>query len=356
MKRPSILLAVAALALLLAGVWWWNRPAPSPPSVQTATPRATVVPPRTLEQPVTTPSAPLSYEVPSKGQYQGMSDPRWAWWKEMEKRNSKFEWKMPLNFYGKVMDQNNQPVSGASVRFQWTDLSMKGTSEKFTESDGQGLFSLTNEKGKRLIVYVSKEGYHAVDGGRASFEYAAFFEPIYHEPDPNNPVFFTLIKKLDAEPLIVGNIYNKLSYSRGEYYYDLQRGKISTQPPTNSGLKIILERGFSAQGQPFDWTWTVQGVNASVQIATDEFPQVAPSNGYATQWQKSHSASEDKFQQNGHVRLYVRTSDNRHAVADLKLAQPNSREVGPDLGIKSFLNPTPGSRNLEFDPAKAIKP
>ena len=42
----------------------------------------------------------------------------WEWWKQMKKRDPKFEWKMPVNFYGKVVDQASQPVERANVRFQ----------------------------------------------------------------------------------------------------------------------------------------------------------------------------------------------------------------------------------------------
>ena len=59
---------------------------------------------------------------------------------------------------------------------RWTDISAAGTTEKFTQTDAQGMFSLIDEKGKNLGVHVSKDGYHAVGGGRANFVYAAFFE------------------------------------------------------------------------------------------------------------------------------------------------------------------------------------
>ena len=120
----------------------------------------------------------------------------------MQKRDPKFEWKMPLSFYGKVLDQADQPVQGAKVRFQWTDMSTTGTTERFSETDAKGTFSLTGERGKNLDVKVSKQGYHAVGDGRANFEYAAFFEPNYIEPDPNNPVIFRLIKKQEPQRLV----------------------------------------------------------------------------------------------------------------------------------------------------------
>ena len=40
-----------------------------------------------------------------------------------------YDWKQPINFYGKVVDENNQPVEGASADFSWTDLSPNGTSK-----------------------------------------------------------------------------------------------------------------------------------------------------------------------------------------------------------------------------------
>jgi len=348
-RRHTVTWAVL-LALLAAFLWWLNRPTPPVPTVERVPSPPTPATPQPTPQGVVT---PLVYEVPSKGKYQGMGDPRWKWWKDMENRDPAFEWKMPIDFWGKVVDQDGRPVPRAKVRYGWN--STNGSNERFEESNAQGLFSITGITGKFLSVKVEKEYYHA-RGGLAGqgFEYAAFFEGDYHEPDPENPVIFRLIKKLEAEPLIVGRINNLLQYDQGPYYYDLERGKISRQPPSNVGLKFILQRSASPQGQPFDWTWTVKGVNALVQTTEDEFPQMAPTDGYASQWQESQSANAAKFQQDGAARLYVQTVENQYAVVDLKLAQPNLRHVGPNLGVKSFFNPKAGSRILEYDPAKTV--
>jgi len=347
-RRAAIFFSLGAVILLLAVIWWWNRPGLTPHAPLAATPTPASSP--SPDQPTNT---PLTYVVPSNGAYQGMSDPRWEWWREMRERDSKFEWKMPVNFYGKVIDQDSQPVQGAKVRFQWTDMSAAGTTEKFTGTDAQGSFSLTNEKGKRLGVYVSKDGYHALNQGRASFEYAAFFDPNYIEPDPDAPVIFQLLKKIDAEPLIVGDALKKISYDR-TYYYDLQRGTLSQQPPNGAGLKFTLMRSQAAQGQPFDWTWTVEGVNAAVQATADEFTQIAPNDGYMPSWKIEQKSDAENFQRQAQVRLYLRTGDNRYGRVDLELSHPNAREVGPNLSAKSYFNPS-GSRNLEFDPAKVVQ-
>jgi hypothetical protein len=332
--KGRILISGLATIILFIALWWLNRsiptPPPSPPSL---------VPTK----------LPLNYQVPVKGEYQGLSDSRWKWWNDMEKRDTGFEWKMLIDFYGKVVDQDGRPIAEAKVRYGWNDV--EGSKERFDQSDGNGLFSLIGVTGKVLSVRVEKTGYHAGREAFGGYEYAAFFEPHYHEPDPNNPIIFRLFKKIDAEPLVVCSAFNSLSYEQGIYYFDLQRGTISRQPPGGEGLKVTITRGQAAQGQRFDWTWTVEGVNTALQVTTDEFPQLAPAAGYVPSWTIGQKADEESFQRQAQVRLYLRTRDNRYGRVDLELSHPNAREVGPTLSAKSYLNPS-GSRNLEYDPAK----
>src|SRR2546421_3528084 len=42
-----------------------------------------------------------------------------------DRADSKWEWKIPIQFYGVAVDENEQPVPGADVYFQWTNLSGK---------------------------------------------------------------------------------------------------------------------------------------------------------------------------------------------------------------------------------------
>src|SRR5437867_9212863 len=63
-----------------------------------------------------------------------------------------FEWKHPINFWGRVLDEANGPVQGAAIRFEWNDTSSKGTSRETVLSDEDGNFTLLNKKGKGLTV------------------------------------------------------------------------------------------------------------------------------------------------------------------------------------------------------------
>lgn len=133
------------------------------------------------------------------------------------------------------------------------------------------------------------------------------------------------------------------------------RGTLSQQPSSEAGLKFTITRSQTAQGQAFDWTWAVEGINAAVRVTAEEFPQLAPADKYVPLWKTEQKATTEPFQRQAQVQFYLRTEGDRYGRVDLGLSHPNAREVGPTLSVKSFLNPTPGSRNLEFDPAKVVK-
>ena len=79
----------------------------------------------------TIPATQLASSVPDampKGSYQGMNDPRWPiYWKKRE-QDRDFEWKIPIEFYGKVLDQDGNPVVEATADIVWTDMSPDGSS------------------------------------------------------------------------------------------------------------------------------------------------------------------------------------------------------------------------------------
>lgn len=65
--------------------------------------------------------------------------------------NSNDEWLTPIEFYGKVVDQNGQPVVGAEIDFGTNDLSPTGSSNYKGASDTNGLFSIRKGVVKRSV-------------------------------------------------------------------------------------------------------------------------------------------------------------------------------------------------------------
>ena len=230
MARSKTLLVSAVL--LTALLWWLSRPAERP--VQRRPPhsqsehsqpkQSQTTHARTVER---NQSVPDEYpQLSLKSQSQGDAVRAYI---ENVRRDPKYEWKMPIHFYGKVIDQHNDPVVGATAHLQWINLQGKeGVGEAEVAADGAGLFSLEGVKGKRLSVRISKSGYYNLSGqeNQTSFEYANPAEASFHKPYPVTPAVFLLRRKGTPEPLIVKSLELQLSGKGATTTVDLMTGKV----------------------------------------------------------------------------------------------------------------------------------
>src|SRR5579859_6589500 len=67
------------------------------------------------------------------------------------------EWRTPIAFYGKVVDEKGMAVPDVTVDFSCNDVSATGTSTYHTKSDANGQFSISHIKGKLLVVKATKD-------------------------------------------------------------------------------------------------------------------------------------------------------------------------------------------------------
>src|SRR5437588_5407784 len=149
---------------------------------------------------VTRPRAQATTQIPLKNKTR--DEAMQIWW-ERRQMDKQADWKVPIRFDGRVVDQDMRPVARANVEFEWTDASPHGTSKQNTMSDENGLFSLTGVRGKNLGVRISKEGYLAAKDVRSrDFEFADPAESTYYEPDSDHPVLFQLRKKGQGAELL----------------------------------------------------------------------------------------------------------------------------------------------------------
>jgi hypothetical protein len=278
--------------------------------------------------------------------------------KQMEEERQKGlnEWRTSIEFYGKVIDENTNPVEGAQVDFGCNDLSPAGTSFYHTQSDGNGLFSIRGINGKLLSVKVTKQGYYAYQPFGASFYYAGQNQNFV--PDAAHPVIFRLKKKGVAEPLV--HIQAPMGGPKG---YRIARDGTALEislmtgdaaAPGQGDLRVqgqTDDKGKPA-GQKYDWKCQISVPNGGLVQSTDDLNFEAPTDGYR---------SLDVI--NMPATLGVDWSDHAHRAYFLKLANGNYARISFDMvaggdhffQLESFLNPS-GSRNLEFDPAQEIKP
>lgn len=203
------------VGIILVGVclWWWigrNKPTPPRESVdnapveaeQQAQPPQSKGPAATQRQ--NTQQAPTARAqtsaVPELDYAQTALAAQEAHRKELEERWNA-QWSTPISFYGKVVDEHEAPVAGASVVFEWAAI--QGDSQTAAAiSDGLGLFSLTGIKGRSLNVRVSKEGYTLTRSNQITFLYADMTGRGTFTPDAANPVLFHLRKRGPGTDLI----------------------------------------------------------------------------------------------------------------------------------------------------------
>ena len=359
-KRKRILIVVALL-LIAAVVWLRPRHSqPSEPSVTESTTTDASQPTSSAKAVVRRPvpavaSAPTT--VPNLPSQNGAAI--------VESRISQIQteiergydqWRTPIEFYGKVVDENTNPVANASVHFVWTDLSQNGTSEKDAASDQDGLFSLSNTNGKNLIVQVSKDGYYSYQPFGAAFNYAG--ENQNFVPDAANPVIFRLKKKGAIEPLVHvqssmgGPKGFRIPKDGGAVEISLTTGKAVPAGQGDLRVQCWTDSDGKAPGQHYDWKCQISVPGGGVLQSVNELDFQAPENGYQTAEVIDMPARlEADWSSHAKRNYFLKLANGTYARVSFEMV------AGGDhfFRLESFLNPS-GSRNLEFDPQIAINP
>ena len=260
-----------------------------------------------------------------------------------KRADPQYDWKQPINFYGRVVDESNVPIADANIHFTWNDISEKGTSDADTKSDGNGFFSLIDRRGKAMSVTASKDGYYTYSSERlSSFEYANPADGLF-TPNPNNPVVFHLRKKGVGESLIHGS---KLFGSRIDgtlSYVDLVESKNSLTSPGDLTVRCV--RSERNADKKFDWTFTLGAPDGGLVESTDEFMFLAPEEGYQPTYEISHKASDFDWVGQEKHKFYIKSQNGKHyARIEITIIPDYNKNAAYDLNWD--LNPN-ASRNLE---------
>lgn len=251
----------------------------------------------------------------------------------------------PIDFYGKVVDEDTNPLAGASIGFRWDDLTAKDwTQTATTISDAEGLFSLQDKRGATLTVSVSKEGYYTPQSGQGAFHYA-FGNPNFSS-DPHNPITFHLRKKGIGASLIEKSfppIFTQiwqLHHDGTPIELDLLNG---SQNVNGSGqLKLEFWRDLSDRNaKKFDWKLQITAISGGIIPTDEEFAFEAPKTGYQPSVVIDMPATNQPWIGTLRTKYYVQLPDGKYGRFDFYLLSDNGV-----FTVHSAINPT-GSRNLE---------
>lgn len=260
---------------------------------------------------------------------------------------------VPINFWGKVVDQDAVPVSEVRIDYDYSiehgNLSGVAWSDQETRSgqtvtDRNGLFAVRGLKGHDLgILAIKHPDYQYRSMGVISFDFYGSTASGKFVPDQRKPVVFTVVQKKRLEPLIhvKGNL--RVRANGPPERWNLSQG----ESDPNGELMVTFRREpmvLQRPGQAATWSAELQIVGGGIiEAPWDEDIREAPEAGYV-----DSLLYPDREQRQGvpYRSFYVKTADGRFGRLQIEL-DARSEGAGAPCYITSDLNPSPGSRILE---------
>jgi hypothetical protein len=261
-----------------------------------------------------------------------------------------------MDTYGKVVDQDGQPVVGAKVRAALErETSLTDDKEYDTKSDAKGLFHFLGLHGSALDIIPEKAGYDFDPKLPCSSR------PEFYVPDPTNPLIVTMWKVHGAEPMVHDQKFYRINSDERTFTIDLMKNVKIAGTNTAGDFQIQIQRpAHIGRKDKFDWSFVMTAIDGGLIEATnDAYLNEAPDNGYQSQYKFSMSASEEKVIWSNWVKFernfYLKSRGGKiyghfHIVITPSY---NDNDDTSALDIVYYINPA-GSRNLEFDPQKQI--
>ena len=254
----------------------------------------------------------------------------------------------PQDFYGKVIDQNGDPVAGAVavgtlMQLQGFDVPEKRETLR-THTDANGEFEFVGIRGWQLAVAVEKKGFEMGHN-------PGVFRPAYKENSAfrTERALFRMWKVNGAEPMIHKKIEARISCDGSPITVDLltgqraEKGGDLTLSLTRKPLNIDL-------GKPFDWSLKLTVAEGGLIEITDYYPNQAPMDGYESVISKEIHAGPPHFTGNAFDHSYYFKSRDGKVYGRMKVhIQADYQPPPTRFEIEVFANPA-GSRNLEYDP------
>jgi hypothetical protein len=349
MNARKILSVVAFVAILVVLYLFWTRTKHEPIAVAPS--------PKSAAQPSAPQSTASSPPKDAQGRLLPVASPGATPGKESRETSPEAvkrfmgAYLASISFYGKVVDERGNPIEGAVAKLVAVDRPFSdGTSYEKT-SDAQGLFSITGIHGAGLVVSVTKAGYYRTDQSTGSVSYGKL--PTSDEraiPKPEAPAIFVLRKMGESVPLVhLESKGVRIVEDGTPVEVDLATGAQNRGGSETVRVEVWSDNPtYGAQG-PYGWKARVSVPGGGLIERTGEFDFEAPADGYVPTFETSMAQNAERWRNGFERQFFARLSDGHFARFTINL-----KTGGLFFTLESFLNPTPGNRNLEFDPQKAV--
>jgi len=258
----------------------------------------------------------------------------------------------PIEFYGRVVDQNSQPVSDAEVGFQAADQFMASGTRYSAKSDGDGYFSITGIRGAGLDVIVSKHGYDTSKGhSDQTFGYGMgpdSFRKV--PPTKDKPATFVLRKKAAPDRLVrISSRQYLITKDGTPNEVNLETGKAVAAGEGHLRVECWANDELKDDQRRFDWKCRISVPRGGLVERNPEFDFEAPEDGYRPAEEITVRADDprQRWSPEEDREYFLKLGGGKYARVHLSVGVGRN----PMVILESYLNPS-GSRNLEYEPSK----
>jgi len=264
----------------------------------------------------------------------------------------------PFELVGKVVDQNGAPVAGATIHWSANNNpnpNKSGTKGQ-TTSNSHGMFSVKSH-GLDVYVRASKEGYgtlysnnrEKIRGSDGAYMNGGFLgNTDLPMGTKAAPAILVLRKMGETVPLVKAENFIPVPRDGSRVRVNLEDAQLSS----NGGLNVEAWTNDQLKNEEghYDWRCRLSVPNGGLLVRTDQSVFEAPIAGYVPSDEINMPQAAERWSPQVSREYFVKLSDGRYARIQFEMV------AGGDnfISLISFLNPTPGDRNLEFDPAKAV--
>lgn len=249
----------------------------------------------------------------------------------------------PIAVFGKVVDEAGNPIEGATVEIGIADRPLQTGTKHIATTDVGGLFSLSSVRGIAFSVSASKKGYYSTDKSTGQRNVVVPSNSDLPRPTKENPVVLVLRKQGTVVPLtFVSSRQIDVPATGQTLGIDLATGQKGP-----SGLEVSSWLGDISQ-RPFNWRYQLSVPGGGLIERKGQFDFEAPSDGYQPTVEIDMPTTAKRWSSDVEKQYFAKLPNGRYARFSINF-YPGERNF---VVLESYVNPTPGNRNLEFDPSK----
>jgi len=254
----------------------------------------------------------------------------------------------PLTVYGKVVDQDGLPVSGAKVRVFWAEVRIlpdPGQS-MWIDSDTSGEWMITIERAGRFSVRdLERDGYE-FDRKTSTYFASNDRDEIVRHTSKDSPLLLTMRKKGESTFLIHNK--GRVNFNSEDVVrLDLLDGKSFRNAENQNESEVLpwdieINATFSEDTQEWSFVITTNPREGTGVIVSNGVMYDAPQSGFEAEYRKAIKLNELRNS------LFICIKSRIPSVYSRMVMKFNPGKEKCILMYESWLNPF-GLRNLEYD-------